>query len=84
MRPDQLRGHGEKILLVEDDRDLMNLTRDLLTDNNYVVHACRGISDAEFVFTREKGSSTCCSAISSCLTEEELIWRCGSARASLR
>ena len=34
----------------------MNLTRDLLTDNNYVVHACRSISDADFVFAREKGS----------------------------
>ncbi|MGD0153246.1 MAG: response regulator [Thermacetogeniaceae bacterium] len=56
MRLDQLRGHGEKILLVEDERDLMNLTRDLLTDNNYVVHSCRDVSDAEFVFTREKGS----------------------------
>ncbi len=56
MRPSQLRGHGEKIMLVEDDRDLMNLTRDLLADNNYTVFACRGISDAEFVFTREKGA----------------------------
>ena len=56
VRPDQLRGHGEIILLVEDERDLMNLTRDLLTDNNYVVHACRSVSDAEFVFAREKGS----------------------------
>jgi len=53
---EQLRGHGEIILLVEDDQDIMNLTRDLLTDNNYVVHACRGVSDAAFVFSREKGS----------------------------
>jgi two-component system cell cycle sensor histidine kinase/response regulator CckA len=55
-RLDQLRGNGEMILLAEDDRDLMNLTRDLLTDNNYVVHACRSIFDADFVFAREKGS----------------------------
>jgi PAS domain S-box-containing protein len=54
MRPAQLRGRGEKILLVEDDRDLMNLTRELLADNNYVVHACRGVSDAEIIFAREK------------------------------
>jgi PAS domain S-box-containing protein len=54
--PDQLRGHGESIMLVEDDRDLMNLTRDLLADNNYAVQACRSVSDAEFVFAREKGS----------------------------
>jgi CheY-like chemotaxis protein len=53
-RPAQLRGRGEKILLVEDDRDLMNLTRELLADNNYVVHACRGVSDAEIIFAREK------------------------------
>lgn len=55
-RPAEVRGRGEKILLVEDDRDLLNLTRDLLTDNNYAVYACRSISDAEFVFDREKGS----------------------------
>jgi PAS domain S-box-containing protein len=54
MHPAQFRGHGEKILLVEDDRDLMNLTRELLADNNYVVHACRGTSDAEIIFAREK------------------------------
>jgi two-component system cell cycle sensor histidine kinase/response regulator CckA len=53
-RPEQLRGHGEKILLVEDDRDLMSLTRDLLEDNNYTVHPCRCASDAESVFKREK------------------------------
>jgi PAS domain S-box-containing protein len=53
-RPAQLRGRGEKILLVEDDRDLMNLTRELLVDNNYVVHACRGVTDAEIIFAREK------------------------------
>jgi PAS domain S-box-containing protein len=54
IRPAQLRGRGEKILLVEDDRDLMHLTRELLTDNNYVVHACRGVSDAEIIFAQEK------------------------------
>lgn len=53
--PEQLRGHGEKILLVEDDHDLMSLTRDLLADNNYTVHPCRCASDAESVF-KEKGS----------------------------
>jgi hypothetical protein len=56
LRPEHLRGHGEAILLVEDNRDLMNLTRDLLTDNNYVVHACRSVSDANNVFIREQGS----------------------------
>jgi CheY-like chemotaxis protein len=54
VRPAQFRGHGEKILLVEDDRDLMNLTRELLADNNYIVHACRGVSDAEIIFAQEK------------------------------
>jgi PAS domain S-box-containing protein len=54
VRPTKFRGRGEKILLVEDDRDLMNLTRELLADNNYVVQACRGVSEAEIIFDREK------------------------------
>jgi nitrogen-specific signal transduction histidine kinase len=56
VRPEKLRGHGENILLVEDDRDLMNLTRDLLTDSNYRVQSCRNVSDTELIFAREKGS----------------------------
>jgi CheY-like chemotaxis protein len=56
VRQDHLHGHGENILLVEDDRDLMNLTRDLLTDSNYAVQSCGRVSDAELIFAREKNS----------------------------
>ncbi|MFA5801440.1 MAG: response regulator [Thermoleophilia bacterium] len=52
---DDLRGHGEKILLVEDDEAVRKLTEKLLEKNGYVVVGAGDASAAFDVFAREKG-----------------------------
>ncbi|MDD2555017.1 MAG: MEDS domain-containing protein [Syntrophaceticus sp.] len=48
-------GKGEKILLVEDDQDVMTLTGKVLLENGYAVSMCRKASEALDLFERNKG-----------------------------
>lgn len=52
---EDLRGHGEKILLVEDDEAVRRLTEKLLEKNGYVVIGAGDASTAFDAFAREKG-----------------------------
>lgn len=51
----ELRGHGERILLVEDETDLREFAAQALADNAYVVFAAAGVKEALELFEREKG-----------------------------
>jgi PAS domain S-box-containing protein len=50
------RGHGEKILLVDDENSVRNLTGRILKDNNYEVFTAVDALEAMEVFNREKGA----------------------------
>ena len=52
----QYRGEGERILLVEDEPALRDMTGQVLRELNYKVHACGTVSDAWSAF-RETGGS---------------------------
>jgi len=52
---EDLRGHGEKILLVEDDEAVRKLTERMLEQNGYVVMGAGDANTAFDVFAREKG-----------------------------
>ncbi|MFA6002353.1 MAG: ATP-binding protein, partial [Thermoleophilia bacterium] len=52
---EDLRGHGEKILLVEDDEAVRKLTERMLEQNGYVVMSVGDANTAFDVFAREKG-----------------------------
>lgn len=47
------RGKGEKILLVEDDPDVMNLTGMVLGENGYTVSMCRNACEALDLFEKK-------------------------------
>lgn len=47
---DQLRGNGERVLLVEDEPDLMEMTRRALVGQGYKVEACGTIAEANTAF----------------------------------
>jgi PAS domain S-box-containing protein len=48
-------GDGERVLLVEDDPDVVTLTRRVLVENGYRVFMCRKVGDALELFDRYKG-----------------------------
>ena len=52
---ERFRGKGERILLVEDDPDVVALTRKVLVENGYVVCMCRKTGEALDLFERKKG-----------------------------
>lgn len=54
--PETFRGKGEKILLVEDDPDVVTLTRKVLVENGYVVCICRKVVEALDLFDRNNGN----------------------------
>jgi DNA-binding NtrC family response regulator len=45
----------ERILLVEDDPEVLSLTRKVLKKNGYLVYSCRTVAEALVVFEQEKG-----------------------------
>jgi two-component system cell cycle sensor histidine kinase/response regulator CckA len=53
---DALKGHGEHILLVEDEPMLGEMTREMLTNRNYIVDLCNGISNARTTFEQSEKS----------------------------
>lgn len=52
---DVSKGSGERILVVEDENSVRNLTGRILKDNNYVVFTAADATEAVEVFNREKG-----------------------------
>ena len=53
--PSRSHGNGERILVVEDDEDVRNLTISLLGKNGYHVFSAANTDDAMNVFDRENG-----------------------------
>ena len=52
--PDHYRGHGERILLVEDASDVREITESILRESNYTVYACGTVAEAIEIFQRER------------------------------
>lgn len=52
---DELRGHGERVLLVEDEEAVRGLANRLLSENGYQVYAAADVEEADRIFTREDG-----------------------------
>jgi CheY-like chemotaxis protein len=52
----EYRGNGERILLVEDESALRDMTAQVLRELNYSVHACGTLSDAFSACREEDGS----------------------------
>ncbi len=52
---EQYDGMEERILLVEDDPEVLSLTRKVLKKNGYLVYSCRTMAEALVVFEQEKG-----------------------------
>ncbi len=52
---EQFESQDERILLVEDDPEVLSLTRKVLKKNGYLVYSCRTMADALNVFAQEKG-----------------------------
>jgi len=52
---DHLHGHGERVLLVEDEPAVREITERILIENGYVVYACSTVAEASEVFKRQKG-----------------------------
>lgn len=52
---DASKGSAERILLVEDENSVRNLTARILKDNNYVVFTAADAIEAVEIFNREKG-----------------------------
>ena len=50
---DQFESQEEKILLVEDDPEVLSLTKKVLEKNGYLVYPCRTISEAMTIFEQE-------------------------------
>ena len=49
------KGKGERILLVEDENSVRNLTTRILKDNNYIVFSAANAAEAIEIFNKEKG-----------------------------
>lgn len=50
-----IRGDGERILLVEDEEKILDLTRRMLTENGYAVFAAKSVEEALEAFVNESG-----------------------------
>jgi len=50
-----LQGKGERVLLVEDERELRHMARNALTSNGYEVVATANAEEAEAIFEKEAG-----------------------------
>lgn len=57
LSPGELYGTGEKILLVEDDYEVMLLTSRILSENGYTVVSCSKACEALQIFEKEKDFS---------------------------
>lgn len=53
--PEELRGQGQKVLLVEDEEAVRAMAATMLQNNGYVVYTARNANDAFQIFAREKG-----------------------------
>jgi signal transduction histidine kinase len=53
---DRFDSQGEKILLVEDDPEVLSLTKKVLERNGYLVYPCKTVSEALGIFEQENGS----------------------------
>ena len=51
----ELRGRGERILLVEDDKSVRELTEEMLSKNGYIVFAAANAREAMDIFEKEGG-----------------------------
>ncbi|MBI4713172.1 MAG: response regulator [Planctomycetes bacterium] len=54
--PDQLKGNGERILLIEDDRNIQKMARTALTKMNYTVFTVSTGAEAINLFNAENGN----------------------------
>jgi PAS domain S-box-containing protein len=54
--PQAFKGKGERILVVEDDKTLIELSGRVLRDNGYVVFTATNLGEALDIFTREGGN----------------------------
>ena len=52
----EIKGTGERILLVEDEEGVRELTARVLAENGYVVFEARDAHEAQDIFEREKGN----------------------------
>ena len=53
---DQFESQDGKILLVEDDPEVLSLTKKVLEKNGYLVYPCRTAAEALAVYDRENGN----------------------------
>ncbi len=53
---DRFDSQGEKILLVEDDPEVLSLTKKVLKRNGYLVYPCKTVSEALGIFEQENGN----------------------------
>ena len=51
-----LRGNGERILLVEDEKTILNFMKKRLLDEGYVVFTAENVSDASKIYESEKSA----------------------------
>ena len=52
---DEVQGHGERLLLVEDERALREMARTALASNGYQVMVAANAEEAEAIFAKEEG-----------------------------
>ncbi|MDP2730953.1 MAG: ATP-binding protein [Dehalococcoidales bacterium] len=52
----ELRGNGQRILLVEDDKSILAIAQRLLTENGYLVFPAKSAEEAMTIFDREHGN----------------------------
>lgn len=52
----KFQGNKEKILIIEDEKSILEMTRDLLVKNNYVVLEAEDAKNAIEIFEKEKGN----------------------------
>ncbi len=51
-----LKGNGERILVVEDEKGLREMVKKILTENGYVVFEANNVKEASEIFNKEKGN----------------------------
>ncbi|MEW6027370.1 MAG: response regulator, partial [Planctomycetota bacterium] len=54
--PDQLKGNGERILVVEDQKEMLDFVSLALRKNGYTVFGAANAQEALDIFDREKGN----------------------------